>query len=319
VFQTRITELFGIQYPILAGAMQGLSRAGIVAAMANAGGLGFIASATFSTPEELEAEIRRARELTDRPIGVNINLFPGAHPRPVEEMVQVVVEQKVPVVETSGRSPERVLPVLRGGGAKVMHKCARLRDAETADRVGVDAVCVVGYECGGRPSMEEVATLVLVPAVVDAVNVPVVAGGGFADGRGLLAALALGADGVLMGTRFLLTTESIVHERVKQRYVQSRETDTVVVQKSMKAPSRVLRNETAERVLELESRGATAEEVMAAIGGGSTRQAMIAGDSEGGLMGCGQAVGLVHEIKSVQEVMRDIVRQAEQRARAIVR
>jgi NAD(P)H-dependent flavin oxidoreductase YrpB (nitropropane dioxygenase family) len=316
MFKTRITEMFGIEYPILAGAMQWLSRAELVAAVANAGGLGFIASATFDTPEDLEAEIRRARELTDKPIGVNLNLFPSARPQQVEEMAQVTAEQKIPVVETSGHEPpDRLMPTLRAGKVTVMHKCARVRDARSAERAGVDAICIVGTECGGHPSMEEIGGSVLIPATVDAVSVPVVAAGGFADGRGLLAALALGAEGILMGTRFMLTTECILHENVKQRLLQARENETVMIQKSVQNPSRVLRNTVAEQVVAMEARGATLDDLMPLISGLHGRSLMQDGDLEAGTIACSQGVGLMHEVKPVREVIADIMRQAAERAK----
>src|SRR3972149_155165 len=195
--------MFGIQYPILLGGLYWLGRAELVAAVANAGGLGFITAATFDTAEDVRAEIRKARDLTDKPIGLNINLFPSLRPQPVEEWVRIAVEEKVPVVESSGRSPEAIVAPLHAGGGEIMHKGGGVRFPRTTERLGCDAVCVVGYECGGHPGLDNVTTLVMVPLAVDAVQIPVVAGGGFADGRGLVAALGPGAGAGAMGARFM--------------------------------------------------------------------------------------------------------------------
>lgn len=306
MFKTRITELFGIESPLLVGGMQWVSRAELVAAAANAGGLGFLTASTFDEPEDLRKEIRKARELTDKPIGVNFGLFPSARPTRVEEKIAVAVEEKVPVFETSGRNPEPYLALLRSGGAKVMHKCARVRDAVSVQKAGVDAVCIVGFEAGGSPGMDEVTTLVLVPKVRELISLPLVAGGGFANAHGFVAALALGAEGVLMATRFMATTECMVHPGFKEWMVKAAETDTALIQKSIRSPSRVMRNEVSTQVLEMEAKGTTLEELMPLVSGLRGRTVYNEGKMDAGIAHCGQAVGLVSSVKSVKEVYEEI-------------
>jgi len=309
MFETRVTRMFGIKYPIICGGMFHLGRAELAAAVANAGGLAFMTAATFGDPENVRAEIRKAREMTDGPIGLNINLFPSVRPQPVEEWAHVAVDEKIPVVETSGRSPEGILPILKKGGVKVLHKVPGARYARTAERIGCDAVCVVGFECGGHPGMDQVTTLVMVPATVDSVTIPVVAGGGFADGRGLVAALALGAEAVLMGTRFMATKECPGHENWKQWLVNASESDTVYALRSIGAPSRLAKNAFAQKVIELESRGASAEEVIAAISG-QRANVYDSGDLDSGIVDAGQCVGLIHDVPTVAELIERIMAEA---------
>jgi nitronate monooxygenase len=311
MLQTRITEMFGIKYPILCGGMFWVGRAELVAALANAGGLGFLTAATYPTIEELRDDIRKARDLTDKPIGLNINLFASARPQPIEEWVRVAVEEKIPVVETSGRSPEAIVEPLHKGGVKIMHKVPGVRFARTAERLGCDAICVVGHECGGHPGMDEVTTLVMVPAAVDAVSAPIVAAGGFADGRGLVVALALGAEAVLMGTRFMATQECRGHPGWKEYLVKAAETDTLYLMKSINNPSRLAKNPLAEKVLEMEKRGATLEEMMPVI----SRQGPAVVDTgkiDEGLVSLGQSVGLVHDVPTVKELVDRIVEEAQE-------
>jgi nitronate monooxygenase len=315
MFETRITKLFNIKYPIICGGMYWLSRAELIAAVANAGGLGFITAATFPELEDLRAEIRKARDLTDKPIGLNINLFPAARPQPVEEWARVAVEEKIEVVETSGRSPEAIVGPLHDGGVKILHKVAGPRYARTAERVGCDAVCVVGYECGGHPGLDQVTTLVLTPLTVDAVSVPVVAGGGFADGRGMAAALALGADAVLMGTRFMATQECRGHAAWKEYLVNASEADTAYVMRSIGNPSRVAKNELTDKVLEMEARGTTIQELLPVIGG-RPNAAFDDGEVGGSFASLGQCVGLIHDVPTVKEFIDRTVEEAvEARAR----
>jgi NAD(P)H-dependent flavin oxidoreductase YrpB (nitropropane dioxygenase family) len=312
VFQTRITEMFGIRYPIICGGMFGIGRAELIAAVANAGGIGFMVGSTFGEDlDALRAEIRKARDLTDGPVGLNINLFPAARPQPIEEWVRVAVEEKIPVVETSGRSPGNIVEDLHKGGVKIMHKVPGVRYANTAERLGCDAVCIVGYECGGHPGLEMVTSLVLVPACVDAVDIPVVAGGGFADGRGLAAALALGADAVLMGTRFMATQECRGHPAWKEYMVKATESDTAYVMASIGNPSRVAKNALTDKVLEMEARGTTIEELLPVIGGRGT-SAFEDGQVEDTFASVGQAVGLVHDVPTVQELFERMIEEATQ-------
>ncbi|MBX6377937.1 MAG: nitronate monooxygenase, partial [Clostridia bacterium] len=282
----------------------------LAAAVSEAGGLGIITSATQPTAEDLRREIRRVRELTQKPFAVNINLFPSSRPVPNEAYIDVLLEEGVRIVETSGRSPEPYMKILKDNGVIVIHKVPGVRYARTAERLGCDAVAVVGFETGGHPGMEDIGTFVLVPATVDAVSVPVIAGGGIADGRGFLAALALGAEGVVMGTRFMAVQESIVHPNVKEWMVRATEMDTTIVQRSIGSPSRVAKNSVAAAVLEKEARGASLEELLPLITGQRTVQVYLEGDVEGGIWSCGQAVGLVRDVPTAGELVRRIVAEA---------
>jgi NAD(P)H-dependent flavin oxidoreductase YrpB (nitropropane dioxygenase family) len=309
MFRTRITELFDIKYPIICGGMYWIGRAELIAAMANAGGLGFMTAATFDNVDDLRAEIRKARDLTDGPIGLNINLFPALRPQPIEAWAEIACEEKIPVVETSGRSPEAIVEPLHAGGVKVMHKVPGVKYARTVERLGCDAVCVVGHECGGHPGMDEVTTLVMIPATVDAVSIPVIAGGGFADGRGLVAALALGADAVLMGTRFMATKECRGHPDWKQWLVSAAETDTDYLMKSIKNPQRVIKNAVSAKVMEMEAQGATLEDLIPVIAG-QGGAVFDDGKMDSQLASAGQAIGLIHDVPTVKELIDRIVDEA---------
>ena len=308
MFKTRITELLGIEYPIVQGGMVHLSRAELVAAVSNAGGLGIITSADHATKEGLRDELRRTKSLTDKPFGVNINLSPAARPVDTGEYINVVIEEGVRIVETSGRSPEPYMKQFKQGNVIVIHKApGGVRFAETAELVGCDAVSIIGYECGGHPGPDDTGSLVLVPATVAAVKIPVIAGGGFADAGGFVSALALGADGVLMGTRFMATRECPAHPKYKEWLLNSRETDTLITQRSIRAPSRNLRNGPALKVQEMESRGATLEELLTVTSGQNSTRAYFDGELEAGLVECGQVVGLIHDIPTVKEVIDGII------------
>lgn len=310
--KTKITELLGIDYPIICGGMFQVGRAELAAAVSEAGGLGIITSKTQETPEGLRAEIRRVKERTNKPFGVNLNLFPSTTPTPNEAFIQVMVEEGVNIVETSGRSPEPLMKMLKDNDFIVMHKVVGPRYAKTAERLGVDAVIVVGNETGGHPGMSDVGTLVVLPRVVDSVSVPVIAGGGFADGRGLVSALAFGAEGVLMGTRFMATKEAPIHDNVKKWMVEADETKTIVVQRTIGSPSRVAVNEISEEVARREKEGATLEELLPLITGRRSKNVYFEGNVDGGLWSCGQSVGLVDEVLSVEELIQQMVQEAKQ-------
>lgn len=310
--RTRITDLLQIEHPIICGGMFRVGRAPLATAVSEAGGLGIITSATFETGEELRHEIRRVRERTNKPFGVNLSLFPSARNIPNEQYIEVLLEEGVRIVETSGRSPEPYMKRLKDNGVIVLHKVPGVRYAQTAERIGCDAVTVVGFETGGHPGMEDVGHIVLVPQTVDAVQIPVLAGGGIADGRGLAAALALGAEGVVMGTRFLATRESMVHDNVKQWMIRASELDTLLVQKSIGTTSRVAKNAVALAVMEAELRGATFEELLPLITGERSRSVYQEGDLDAGIWSCGQSVGLVRDIPTVQKLMDRMISEAEQ-------
>ena len=310
MFKTRITETLGIEYPIIQGAMLWLARAELASAVSNAGGLGIISSATFPTVKELRREIRKARSLTDKPFAVNITLLPTFRPVNYEEYISAIIEEGVTIIETSGRSPESYMKLFNDAKVTILHKCARIRDAKTAERIGVDAVTIVGFEAGGNPGMEDVTSLVLIPLAVDAVKIPVIAGGGISDGRGLVAALALGAEGVMMGTRFIASQECVAHPKIKEWIVQATEKDTLMINRSFDNPERVLKTALSLKVLEMEERGATLEELLPLITGLLGKQALDEGDVNKGVISCGQSVGLIHDIPPVKDIIRNIISQA---------
>lgn len=310
MWKTRVTDLLGIELPIIGGAMQWISRAPFVAAVSNAGGLGIITSATFSSGEDLRAEIQKTRELTDKPFAVNINLFPSMRPFSVEEMLDVLDQEKVTIVETSGRSPEEHMQRLKAGGRIHMHKCARRRDAVKAEKLGVDLITIVGTECGGHPSTEGVTTMVLLPKTVDSVSIPVVAGGGFSDGRALMAALAMGAEGIVIGTSLMATNECPIHDDFKQALINAEETSTCLLLNSVKAPVRAFTNKTAQEVLEMETACLPLEEILPKMKGERGLQAYKVGDTEGAVWACGQVAALVTKVMPVAEYFQAIVEQA---------
>ncbi|PWA09201.1 nitronate monooxygenase [Pueribacillus theae] len=309
--KTKITELLGIEYPIICGGMFQVGRGELAAAVSEAGGLGIITSKTQGTPEALRKEIQKIKKLTDKPFGVNLNLFPSQTATPNEDFIEVMIEEDVRIVETSGRSPEPLMPLLKDNNFTVMHKVVGPKYAKTAERLGVDAVIVVGNETGGHPGMSDVGTLVVLPRVVDSVAIPVIAGGGFADGRGLVSALALGAEGVLMGTRFMATKEATIHDNVKNWMVEADETNTIVVQRNIGSPSRVAVNEVSKEVDRLEKEGATLEELLPLITGQRAKHVYFEGDLDGGIWSCGQSVGLIKEVLSVKELIEQMVSEAK--------
>ena len=302
--------MLGIEHPIIMGGMAWVGLAELVAAVSNAGGMGIIGSVNFATGEELRQEIHKTRTLTDKPFGVNITLLPAVHESPYEEFVNVVVEEGVPVVETSGRPPEQYMERLKKANVKVIHKVGAVRHARSAERMGCDAVFTLGFEGAGHPMMEDVTMLNLLPRMVDAVKIPVIACGGIADARQFVAALAMGAEGVMMGTRFMLTKESSAHSNIKKALAEAKENDTMIIQRSIGTQTRVLRNKPAEKVLEMEGRGASLEELLTVISGELGRNAMLAGDVDGGVLGCGQGIGLMNEVPTVKEVIDNMVNEA---------
>lgn len=307
MFNTRITEMLGIEYPIICGGMQYVSNAELVAAVSNAGGMGILAAGNFGSKEELRDEIRKIKALTDKPFGVNVTFMPVLQFVDREGMMDTAIEEGVSAFETSGRITEEHVQRIKKANVKHIHKVARLRDARTAERLGVDAVTVVGFECGGAPPMDDITTFIQVPLVVDAVGVPVIAGGGIGDARGFVAALALGAEGVVMGTRFMATRESLIHSNAKEAMVNAKETDTMCVLRSLGSMERVFRNEVSEEVIEMEKKGATLEELIPLITGKKVREAFETGNLHTGILPCGQITGLINEIPSVKEVIDDMV------------
>ncbi|MDB4433207.1 nitronate monooxygenase [bacterium] len=311
-FKTRITEMLGIEHPILCGGMQWISRGEFVASVCNAGGLGFITAESFPTAQDLRDEIRKMRDLTDKPFGVNISMVPefGVVERTMQ-FCDVVCEENVGVVETAGKSPEALMPKLKKAGIKIIHKLTTVRHAVTAQRLGVDAVTLVGFGSGGHVGMDDVANMILIPAAASRLEIPVIAGGAIADGRGLVAALALGAEAVLMGTRFMVTEEAPIHDSIKERLIRTAENDTAVVMRSIKNPARCVHNKLAEEILEMEEKGATLGEIVAKMSGKRGLEAYYSGDCESSPIGCGQIAGLIDEVKSVEQVIQDMISEAE--------
>ena len=316
MFKTRFTEFLGVEYPIQCGSMMYISDADFVAANANAGIFSCLISAMFPTEKELVDELKKLKDLTNRPFGVNISLFPGLLPMPVEHCLDILAQQEIRIVETAGRNPEPYRKKIRERSFFHIHKCARVRDAVKAESLGVDMVSVVGTECGGHPSMEDVTSLVLIPEVADRITIPLVAGGGFCDGRTLVAALALGADGVLMGTRFLNTPECRIHPVLKEKLIQARETDTVVIQRSIGSATRVLKNDWANKVLEMERKGTTLEELLPYISGKRTEHAWIRGE-EDAVLACGQVIGRIKENLPIKDLVAKIMSEAEETSQRI--
>jgi NAD(P)H-dependent flavin oxidoreductase YrpB (nitropropane dioxygenase family) len=311
MFKTRITEMFGIQYPIVGGCMMHISGPEFVAAISNAGALGMMASAMYASQDEFRQAVCRVKTLTDKPFGVNLSLFPALRPIDNELYLDVILEQGVPVVETSGhRPPEELLARLNAAGVKTMHKCVSVRHALSAQRAGVDAVTVFGSEGGGHIGELGLSTLVLVPTAVDVLEVPVLAAGGIADGRGLLAALVLGAEGITVGTRLLVTRECPIHEDLKQALLAATELDTLPILGSLHNTLRAWKNAAALRVAELETNQAELWEILSIVAGTETRRMYQDGDVDAGVIACSQSVGMITAIEPVAEVIQGMVREA---------
>ncbi|NKY46987.1 NAD(P)H-dependent flavin oxidoreductase [Nocardia cerradoensis] len=311
MLRTRFTEMFGIEHPIVQGGMMHVGRAELVAAVANAGGLGFITALTQPTPDDLRREIERTRQLTDKPFGVNVTILPSINPPPYQEYVQAIIESGVKIVETAGSNPEPFLPYYKEAGIKVLHKCTSVRHALKAQKIGVDGVSIDGFECAGHPGEDDVPGLILIPAATKALDIPVIASGGFADARGLVAALALGADGINMGTRFLCTEESPVHRKVKEQIVAHTERDTELIFRTMNNTARVAANEISRKVVEIEAAGGKFEDVRDLVAGARGRRVFDEGDLDAGIWSAGQVQGLIDDIPTCAELISRIVDEAE--------
>jgi NADH:quinone reductase (non-electrogenic) len=311
--KTRITELFGIEHPIIQGGMHFAGRAELAAAVSNAGGLGIITGLTQKTPEGLRAEIARCREMTDRPFGVNLTFLPAVTPPDYPGLVRVIVEEGIKIVETAGNNPQQWLPPLKGAGIKVIHKCTSVRHSLKAERIGCDAVSVDGFECGGHPGEDDIPNMILLPRAAESLSIPFVASGGMADGRSLVAALALGADGMNMGTRFLATKEAPVHDNVKQAIVNATELDTRLIMRPLRNTERVLKNGAVERLLEKERALGSALSIHDIFGevAGVYPRIMQDGDLDAGAWSCGMVVGLINDVPTCRELIDRIMAQAE--------
>jgi len=309
--RTRFTETFGVEHPVMQGGMQWVGRAELVAAVAEAGALACITALTQPTPEDLVQEIERCRQLTDKPFGVNLTILPTLKPPPYAEYRQAIIDAGVKVVETAGSNPREHLEHLHAAGVKVIHKATSVRHALKAQSIGVDAISIDGFECAGHPGEDDVPGLVLIPAAASVIEIPMIASGGIADGRGLAAALALGADGVNMGTRFMCTVESPIHQRIKERIVANDERSTNVIFRPYRNTARVVKNSVSDDVLEIQADGGRFDDVRHLVAGARGAKVYETGDPEAGIWWAGQAQGLIHDIPSVGELVTRVVAEAE--------
>jgi len=311
--RTRITDMLGIRHPIVQGGMQWVGLAEMASAVSNAGGLGILTGLTQPSPEALQKEIDRCRDMTDQPFAVNLTILPTIKPVPYTEYAQAIVDSGIKIVETAGRNPEPFLPLFKSAEIKVIHKCTSIRHSLKAERIGCDAVSVDGFECAGHPGEDDVTNLILLPLAAKRLQIPFIASGGFGDGRGLAAALAMGADGINMGTRFMVTKEAPIHEDVKQAMVNANELDTALIYRSLTNTARVFRNSVAEQVLDIEARpGATKfEDIQPLVQGIKGKELFEQGDLNRGIWSAGMVVGLIDDIPSCEELVARIVADAE--------
>lgn len=307
--KTRVTDRLGIRYPILQGGMQWVGKAELASAVSNAGGLGIVTALTQPTPEDLAREIARTRALTDRPFGVNLTILPTINPPPYSDYLQAIIDGGVKIVETAGNSPKDFIGRMKDHGITIVHKCTTVRHALSAERNGVDIVSIDGFECAGHPGEDDVPGLVLIPLATRALKIPVIASGGIADGRGMAAAFALGAEGVNMGTRFFATQEAPVHPQIKQALVNATERDTKLIFRTLKNTTRVLKNAVSEEVVATENRpgGCSFEDIRHLVAGARGKAALQSGDVDGGSIAAGQVVGLIDDIPSCADLIKRMV------------
>ena len=311
--KTAITEMFGIKHPIIQGGMHYVGFAEMAAAVSNAGGLGIITGLTQGTPEKLANEIARCHDMTDKPFGVNLTILPTLTPPDYPGLLKAVIDGGVKVVETAGRNPSELLPPLKDAGIKVIHKCTSVRHSLKAQEIGCDAVSVDGFECGGHPGEDDIPNFILLPRAADELDIPFVSSGGMADGRSLVASLAMGAQGMNMGTRFIATKEAPVHENVKRAIVEASELDTRLVMRPLRNTERVLNNEAVERLLEKEKElgdAITIQDILPEVAG-VYPSIMMEGDMDKGAWSCGMVAGLINDIPTCQELIDGIMREAE--------
>ena len=311
MIKTRFTEEFGIEKPIVQGGMMWVGTAELVSAVANAGALGLITALTQPTPEALRKEIARTREMTERPFGVNLTILPSINPPPYAEYRQAIIESGIKIVETAGFKPQEHVDEFKAHGIKIIHKCTAVRHALSAQRMGVDAVSIDGFECAGHPGEDDIPGLILIPAAADKVTVPMLASGGFGDGRGLVAALALGADGINMGTRFCATKEAPIHENFKQAIVANDERATDLLFRSYRNTARVARNAVSQEAVAIERTGQPFEAIAHLVKGARGREGLVNGDIDHGVWTVGMVQGLIHDIPSVQDLVDRIISEAE--------
>lgn len=310
--KTKITELFGIEHPIIQGGMHHVGFAELAAAVSNAGGLGTITGLTQGTPEKLANEIDKCKSMTDKPFAVNLTFLPSLTPPDYPGLVDVIVEKDVSIVETAGRNPAEYLPKLKDAGIKIIHKCTSVRHSLKAQSIGCDAVSVDGFECGGHPGEDDIPNFILLPRAADELEIPFVASGGMADGRSLIAAMALGAEGMNMGTRFIATEDAPVHQNVKEAIVNASELDTRLIMRSLTNTERVLNNSAVERLMEKEKalgENLTFADIVDEVAGVYPK-IMHEGTMEAGAWSCGMVAGLVNDIPTVEELINRIMSEA---------
>lgn len=313
--RTRITDMLGIRYPIIQGGMQWVSTAELASAVSNAGGLGILTALTQPSPDALAHEIQRCRSMTDQPFGVNLTILPSVNPPPYEDYVDVVIASGIKVIETAGNSPKHFIEKLKRHGAKIVHKCTSVRHALSAERNGVDAVSIDGFECAGHPGEDDVPGLILIPLAAKALRIPVVASGGIADGRGMAAALVLGAEGINMGTRFCATVEAPIHDNIKRALVRASERDTQLIYRTLRNTGRVLKNAISNEVVATECQpgGCEFADIQPLVVGQRGRAALRNGEVDGGLVWAGQVVGLIEDIPTCEQLLQRIVAECGQR------
>lgn len=311
--KTRFTEAFGIEHPVVQGGMMWVGRAELAAAVSNAGGLGILTALTQPTPDDLRREIDRCRTMTDKPFGVNITILPSVNPPPYAEYRRAIIDSGVTIVETAGHRPQEHVDELKSHGIKVIHKCTAVRHAVSAQKMGVDAISIDGFECAGHPGEDDIPGLVLIPAAADRITIPMIASGGFGDGRGLAAALALGADGINMGTRFCATVEAPIHQNVKQLIVDNDERATNLIFRKFHNTGRVAKTGVSDQVVEISARpDAVFEDIRPLVSGAKGREALETGNIDTGLVWAGQVQGLIHDIPTCAALISRIVDDAEQ-------
>ena len=312
MIRTRFTEVFGVEAPIVQGGMQWVGRAELAAAVSNAGGLGIITALTQPTPGDLTKEIARARDLTDKPFGVNLTILPSINPPPYDEYRAAIIESGVTVVETAGANPGPHLPAFHEAGIRVLHKCTSVRHAVKAQELGVDGISIDGFECAGHPGEDDIPGLILIPAAAKKITIPMIASGGFADAAGLVAALALGADGVNMGTRFMCTAEAPVHQAVKEQIVASSELDTELIFRPLRNTARVASNAISREVVQILADGGQFEDVRELVAGARGRTVFELGELDAGIWHASTAMGLIDDIPTCAELVSRMVSEAEE-------
>ena len=314
MLKTKFTELMGIDHPIVQGGMQWVARAELAAGVSNGGGLGVMTALTQPTPDDLAKEVARCREMTDKPFAVNLTILPSLRPIPHKDYAQAIIDSGVRIVETAGNNPGEFIGMFKEHGIKVIHKCTAVRHALTAQRLGVDCISIDGFECAGHVGEDDITNQILVPLAVDALDIPVIASGGFGEGRQLASALALGAEGINMGTRFMATKEAPIHDKVKQRLVDANERDSVLIMRALRNTSRVFRNSVSEEVYRIEKEKGLdfkIEDVADLVAGARGRHVYDDGDAEQGMWSAGMVAGVIHDVPSCKELIERIVADAE--------